>query len=200
MDECKDEDDRIMEQEQKNNTLSTLHQILTPFLLRRVKADVDLKIPPKKEVLIYCPMSAKQRDFYEATVNRTLKDLVAPKEEEKPEIDLNAGRSMRKKQTMDYSIFLDEGDSEKKLQEYMKRMADFSESRGCMTSAYQKEMDRAHFTSEHRVSLKNRMMDLRKATNHPYLLEYPLEDDGFHYKINQDLIECCGKIKVREGL
>jgi len=49
MDESKDEDDSIMEQEQKDSIVSTLHQILMPFLLKRVRADVDLKIPPKKE-------------------------------------------------------------------------------------------------------------------------------------------------------
>ncbi len=70
MDESEGEETRIVQQEQRNNILSTLHQILTPFLLRRVKCDVDLKIPPKKELLVYCPMSSKQRDFYEATVNR----------------------------------------------------------------------------------------------------------------------------------
>ena len=65
-----------MRQEKQNNILSTLHQILTPFLLRRVKADVDLKIPPKKEVLVYCPMTAKQHEMYEAIVNKTIKDLL----------------------------------------------------------------------------------------------------------------------------
>ena len=50
MDENEDEEKRIVAQEQQNSILSTLHQILTPFLLRRVKADVDLDIPPKKEV------------------------------------------------------------------------------------------------------------------------------------------------------
>ena len=70
MDVNEGEEKRIMQQEKQNNILSTLHQILTPFLLRRVKADVDLKIPPKKELLVYCPMSKKQREFYEATINR----------------------------------------------------------------------------------------------------------------------------------
>lgn len=32
------------------------------------------------------------------------------------------------------------------------------------------------------VSMKSRLMDLRKCTNHPYLLEYPLTDDGLYYK------------------
>jgi ATP-dependent DNA helicase len=41
-----------------------------------VKSDVDLKIPPKKEVLVYCPMSSKQHDMYEAIVNKTISDLL----------------------------------------------------------------------------------------------------------------------------
>ena len=76
------ETDRILRQEQQNSILSTLHQILTPFLLRRVKADVDLKIPPKKEVLVYCPLTEKQRELYEAIVNRTIADLCGQKKTE----------------------------------------------------------------------------------------------------------------------
>lgn len=47
-------------------------QILTPFMLRRVKSDVDLEIPPKKELLVYAPLTDVQRDMYEATVDRTI--------------------------------------------------------------------------------------------------------------------------------
>ena len=48
--QCKTERDRIVHQEQENSILSKMHEILAPFLLRRVKADVDIEIPPKKEV------------------------------------------------------------------------------------------------------------------------------------------------------
>jgi len=41
-------------------------------LKRRVKADVDLNIPAKRELLVYCPMSKKQHDFYEKIVSKTL--------------------------------------------------------------------------------------------------------------------------------
>ena len=50
MHEDMEERKRVMAQEQQSSILTTLHQILTPFLLRRVKTDVDLEIPPKKEV------------------------------------------------------------------------------------------------------------------------------------------------------
>ena len=71
-----DEKKRILNQERQGSILSILHQVLTPFLLRRVKSDVDLFIPPKKELLVYCPMTKTQKDFYTATVNKTIKDLV----------------------------------------------------------------------------------------------------------------------------
>ena len=43
-----------------------------PFMLRRVKSDVDLLIPPKKELLVYAPMTQDQQDFYEATIDKTI--------------------------------------------------------------------------------------------------------------------------------
>ena len=46
------------------------------FNFRRVKADVDLKIPPKKEVIVYCPMTETQSTFYKATVDQTIAAMV----------------------------------------------------------------------------------------------------------------------------
>ena len=45
--------EEIVADEQKNNVLSTLHKILSPFMLRRMKSDVELFIPPKREVRNY---------------------------------------------------------------------------------------------------------------------------------------------------
>jgi len=41
-----------------------LHKILRPFLLRRLKADVEKGLPPKKEINVYVPMSRMQRKLY----------------------------------------------------------------------------------------------------------------------------------------
>lgn len=43
-------------------------QILSPFFLRRMKKDVNLEIPPKKELLVYTPMTPLQLKLYEATL------------------------------------------------------------------------------------------------------------------------------------
>ena len=53
---------------------------------------------------------------------------------------------------------------------------------------------------EVRVSVKNRMMDMRKVTNHPYLIEYPLTPDGVFYNADQNIIEKCGKLKVLDQM
>ena len=41
-------------------------------MLRRVKSDVDLMIPPKKELIVYAPMTEEQQEFYTSTVDRTI--------------------------------------------------------------------------------------------------------------------------------
>ena len=40
-------------------------------MLRRLKTDVDLDIPPKKEVLVYAPLTTEQKEVYESLVNKT---------------------------------------------------------------------------------------------------------------------------------
>ena len=37
---------------------------------------MDLKIPPKKEVIVYCPMTETQSTFYKATVDQTIAAMV----------------------------------------------------------------------------------------------------------------------------
>lgn len=202
---------RILQQERQNNILSTLHQILTPFLLRRVKADVDLDIPPKKELLVYCPMTKTQHDFYEATVNKTISQLVGQTESETPVEERNEnGRLKRSAAQIDYKAFLeleekadgkdddDEDSQEAAMEEYLKMVKAVEERRrqNEMSSAYKLRNE----SSEVRISMKSRMMDLRKCTNHPYLIEYPLTDDGVFYLVNDDIVEKCGKMKVLDQM
>ncbi|WP_017258902.1 DEAD/DEAH box helicase [Pedobacter arcticus] len=45
---------------------SALHQKVKPFILRRTKSEVDLQLPEKTEMVIYCEMETEQRRIYEA--------------------------------------------------------------------------------------------------------------------------------------
>jgi len=56
--------DDILDDEARNRVVTKLHDILRPFLLRRVKKDVLAHLlPPKKEIVIYVPMSKIQRKY-----------------------------------------------------------------------------------------------------------------------------------------
>lgn len=49
-----------------------LHTVLRPFLLRRLKSDVEKKLPPKKETKVYVGLSKMQRELYTGIL---LKDI-----------------------------------------------------------------------------------------------------------------------------
>ncbi|KAJ1490316.1 SNF2 family N-terminal domain-containing protein, partial [Baffinella frigidus] len=68
---------RIIDEEKDNKTISKLHTILDPFLLRRLKSDVLAGLLPKKrEYLLFAPLSETQMKYNEAIGNRTLATLV----------------------------------------------------------------------------------------------------------------------------
>lgn len=45
--------------------IDRLHNVLRPFILRRLKKDVEKQLPMKKEHVIYCRLSRRQRNLYE---------------------------------------------------------------------------------------------------------------------------------------
>lgn len=52
--------------------VSKLHDILKPFLLRRVKSDVATNLPPKREIVLYAPLTSNQLEIEKKLVNKTL--------------------------------------------------------------------------------------------------------------------------------
>ena len=54
-----------MEKEKKIIVVSRLHQILEPFMLRRLVQDVERKLPPKVTIAVHCPFSAYQASVYD---------------------------------------------------------------------------------------------------------------------------------------
>lgn len=55
----------------KRNLVTTMHAILKPFLLRRVKTDVETALPKKREYILYAPLTAEQKDLYREILNGT---------------------------------------------------------------------------------------------------------------------------------
>lgn len=56
--------------------LSRLHLILKPFMLRRIKKDVENELSDKIEILMYCPLTSRQKMLYSGiTFNLNLEIL-----------------------------------------------------------------------------------------------------------------------------
>ncbi len=71
----------IVAQEQRNHVVTKLHSILRPFLLRRIKGDVEADLPGKQEIVLYAPMAKEQRRINEQLRAGTLQvenHLAAP--------------------------------------------------------------------------------------------------------------------------
>jgi len=108
----------------KSSIVTSLHAILKPFLLRRLKVDVEKDLPPKKEYLLYAPLTRQQKDIYQAIVNRQIRQYLVDKKsgvngseehenqeqrEEPVQEEEGDGRKGRKLARVDYRI--EENDS-----------------------------------------------------------------------------------------
>ncbi len=67
----------LVEKQKEDNIVSKLHTILAPFMMRRLKSEVEKNMPLKKELVVYVPMSESQREMYELIVKGELAGILA---------------------------------------------------------------------------------------------------------------------------
>ncbi|KAF3827778.1 hypothetical protein GH733_001013, partial [Mirounga leonina] len=182
----------IIAKEREQNVLHMLHQvILTPFLLRRLKSDVTLEVPPKREVVVYAPLSKKQEIFYTAIVNRTIANMFGCSEKETVELSPTGRPRRRTRKSINYS-----------------KIDDFPNELEKLISQMQPEVDRERavvetnipIESEVNLKLQNIMMLLRKCCNHPYLIEYPIDPVTQEFKIDEELVTNSGKFLILDRM
>jgi ATP-dependent DNA helicase len=63
-------------EKRKHSLVSTMHAILKPFLLRRIKTDVESSLPKKREYILYAPLTAEQKDLYREILSGTSRDYL----------------------------------------------------------------------------------------------------------------------------
>ncbi|CAA7268547.1 unnamed protein product [Cyclocybe aegerita] len=68
----KDSNDTEVEEEKSKKVVEALHKILRPFLLRRVKSDVEKSLLPKKEINIYVGLTDMQRKWYRSVLEKDI--------------------------------------------------------------------------------------------------------------------------------
>uniref|UniRef100_T1J3S6 Proliferation-associated SNF2-like protein n=1 Tax=Strigamia maritima TaxID=126957 RepID=T1J3S6_STRMM len=183
-------DEKIAEEEQKNHVVSTIHEILAPFLLRRLKCDVELNLPSKRELLVYAPLTPIQQEYYSQSVSKTIYTYLQP-ERLQP---LSAKRKRKTRNPEGYiaSFFDDEVSLEdvltqqaKHIREQEQQMAlEIAERVPKTTQLHLKQMD---------------IMQLRKCCNHPYLISFPLNPDGSLH-VDEQLVQTSGKMLVLDAM
>uniref|UniRef100_A0A8C0BW03 Helicase, lymphoid specific n=1 Tax=Buteo japonicus TaxID=224669 RepID=A0A8C0BW03_9AVES len=182
----------IIAKEREQNILHMLHQILTPFLLRRLKSDVALEVPPKREVVVYAPLAKKQETFYTAIVNRTIRKLLGNNEEEVVELSPTGRPKRRSRKLVDYCE--EHNGSSDDLEKLISKMQEEVEKERPVVEV-SIPMD-----SEVNLKLQNIMMLLRKCCNHPYLIEYPLDPATQQFKVDEDLVKNSGKFLLLDRM
>lgn len=60
------------EGQDSDTVVQQLHRVLRPFLLRRVKADVEKSLLPKKEINLYLKMAEMQRTWYQKILEKDI--------------------------------------------------------------------------------------------------------------------------------
>ncbi|XP_075501519.1 ATP-dependent DNA helicase DDM1-like [Primulina tabacum] len=70
-----------LEEKRRAHVVAKLHTILRPFLLRRLKADVEQMLPRKKEIILYATMTQYQKNFQNHLIDKTLEGHLREKSE-----------------------------------------------------------------------------------------------------------------------
>lgn len=188
------EADSMVVAEREQNILSMLHQILTPFLLRRLKSDVTLEVPPKKEIIVYAPLTAKQEAFYTAVVNKTIAKMLGQEKTEAPVALTSSGRPKRRsRKVVDYKET--DTDTPYDLEKYLERVRKELEPSFHPVLDVQSPLD-----AQVSLKLQNILMLLKRCCNHPYLVEYPLDPATGEFKIDEQLVQSSGKFLILDRL
>ncbi|KRX21327.1 Lymphoid-specific helicase [Trichinella nelsoni] len=155
----------------KKEILEKLHNLLAPFILRRLKADVINNLPMKKEHTVFAPLCERQAKMYQLAL-----DVFVERANK-----ANKKKSLNKPETSEIS---------KKQRKTRKRMKPDDDN---------DEMDKQLLMSY--ISKKQHaMMCLRKVTNHPYLLSDKVIDDEINEENKQEVISSSGKMIVLDRL
>ncbi|ORY88018.1 SNF2 family N-terminal domain-domain-containing protein [Leucosporidium creatinivorum] len=207
----------LSDSEKKGILVGRLRRILEPFMLRRLKTDVQKDLPLKKEYVLCAPMTERQRELYVAVRDGALRDLLLREQDlptlVKAPVVVNSSeapigerlQSRKVKSTLSNYIDLTEDDDfdlppEKDAETKKKEAADLARAtklqRGRSTIMRQKH--------------GSPIMPLRQIAFHPWLADpsgHPvppgLEEDDDHpswAQYKREVVKQSGKLQLLDRL
>ena len=87
--------EQLFSEERKQYLVASLHAVLKPFLLRRVKADVESLMPRKREYVLFAPLTPMQRELYQAVLDGTSRSYLEEKAVERLSLGSVSGSATR---------------------------------------------------------------------------------------------------------
>ncbi|CAG8482710.1 5967_t:CDS:10 [Acaulospora colombiana] len=212
-------ENRILAKEQSNEVITNLHKILRPFLLRRLKSDVEYDLPKKKEYLLYAPLTRQQKEIYDAILSRKIRPFLLAKRLNRENENISDDME-NKAESGDTNQDDDSVDRKKRLRDQpRKEYKEISDSKFFeslevkeelevdekltlenATKAEKEEKAKKAARSVNSMNLQNAMMQLRKVCNHPYLFDWPVDTSTDMPVISNDLIATSGKMMLLEKL
>ncbi|KAG7462534.1 hypothetical protein MATL_G00185830 [Megalops atlanticus] len=189
--------ENIVAKEREQNVLHMLHQILTPFLLRRLKTDVALEVPPKKEIVVYAPLTPKQESFYTAVVNKTISKLLGQEKVDSTPVELTSSGRPKRRTARRVNYTEGNPDSRHDLEKYLEQIQKESELQQSSTPVID---IKSPLDAQITLKLQNILMLLKRCCNHPYLIEYPLDPATQQFQIDEKLVESSGKFLILDRM
>ncbi|KAJ1880340.1 putative ATPase [Coemansia sp. RSA 1722] len=218
--------DRIISQQTSSKVVSKLHQILQPFLLRRLKSDVENLLPPKREYLIACPMAPMQYEYYQAVRGPTLRAFLEDRFSALATTDdsgastlvpsspmpspIEAPRRRRRRLASGAYVEPAEDDpfsdaesenGDSKPAENIEPQPDAEPTDQSTTNDPLGRLRASVMVRQ--MNLQFRLMQQRKVCQHPYLFDFPVQDPldpESEYLIDEQLVRSSGKLLVLDRL
>ncbi|EGG12083.1 uncharacterized protein MELLADRAFT_32790, partial [Melampsora larici-populina 98AG31] len=203
---------------QAQHIVRNLHAILKPFMLRRMKSEVETSLPKKKEYLLTAPLTAQQKELYEAVINKSLRTLLVNQKskaaEEAENLSSNKRESTKKpsqrkslgRQTKDVKKLhgYTEVSDQQFFQDVEKGVSteiDYNLQTQSIQSVQGKNKNQFEaIKSVNQMKLQNVMMQLRKVCNHPWLFDWPIDPTTGTYSVGSGLITSSGKMLLLDKL
>lgn len=168
--------------------IDNLHMILKPFVLRRLKDDVCIGLPKKREYILFATLTKQQRALYDKIcMQRQLNKEADENCFVMETIEYNDDGSKRSKRAKRYASYQELDDNEF-----------FDDLKQKVALKYEKSV-KTEQQLKRPLKFQNVLMHLRKCCNHPYLFDFPKDEAG-EVIVNQEIVDCCGKMQVFDML
>lgn len=167
-----------------NLLLRRARKLLAVFMLRRVKDQVDIVLPSRRELTVVVPLTKRQIELYKQLLcgldSNTIE--IVMRESENKETDAGAGGGAEE----------DDGAANGTIDKRKKKKSGSSDSLSSMTAHHQPQQVDLDWRR-----LMNLLLQLRKICNHIYLMP---DVAPFPYTIDEQIVEGSGKLLMLDRM